>query len=352
MVSPQQRQQWEAEQRKLAELRVEEDRVDWTFVSSEAGAAEACSFPGLERIAGVDVSFFGDGTYAVATVVVLRYPKLTVLFEKSACFRLAIPYVPGFLAFREVPALTTLLRQVPRNFTPQVILVDGNGAFHPRRCGAATHLGVSVDLPTIGVAKEVMRVDEVNTTVARQVAESLQCPGDMAPLGPLAVLLRPGSGKKTLVVSSGHRVSLNTSAALTAALCTASSLPEPIRQADHRSRRCVQAWYNGEDVEYLEAPRLQHLQLLLKLGKDPSCKSQPSVSTTSSACRRGKRTSGLTWRVKETVSNDQDNKEQKEIHRVKECSNDDATSRQDTQKTPTLSSYLFGWLCECFTRES
>ncbi|CAK9040748.1 Endonuclease V [Durusdinium trenchii] len=257
MTSKEQRKQWEAEQKTLAALRVQEDLLDWSC--SEDG------FPDLHRVAGVDVSFFADGTYAIATVVVLSFPQLKVLWERSAAFRLSVPYVPGFLAFREVPALAQLMDSVPCALKPQVVLVDGNGAFHPRGCGAATHLGITVDLPTIGVAKDVLKVGEVNSSLARRVSLTL-APGQWASLCEVAALFRPrtdpaGMGKP-LVVSPGHRISLETALQLTRAIC-GTSAPEPVRQADLRSRRAVKAWHAGQEatrVEYLSNPRLRHLE--------------------------------------------------------------------------------------------
>ncbi|CAJ1384499.1 unnamed protein product [Effrenium voratum] len=263
MASKHQKQQWSAEQEALAVLRVEEDDLDWRC---EEG------FPGLRRVGGVDVSFFADGTYAIATVVVLSFPDLEVLCERTACFRLAVPYVPGFLAFREVPALTQLLDQLPPKHRPQVVLADGNGAFHPRKCGAATHLGITAKLPTIGVAKEVQQVGEVNTSMAQKLARTLR-PGDSALLCPVAALLQVNEGSRPLVVSPGHRISLSSALRLVAALCRSGTSPEPIRQADRRSRKAVKAWHAGQHVEYLQAPRLGHLEKMLALKAET--KSEP-----------------------------------------------------------------------------
>eukprot|EP00438_Fugacium_kawagutii_P003737 Skav234641 [mRNA] locus=scaffold1609:280952:290795:+ [translate_table: standard] len=255
MTSKEQRKQWEAEQKTLASLRIEEDAFDWS--------CEAPDFPGLKRICGVDVSFFSDQTYAIATVVVLSFPKLEVLWERSAAFRLSVPYVPGFLAFREawlVPALSQLMDSVPCALKPQVVLVDGslsvptwlrpsgsrNGVFHPRGCGAATHLGITVDLPAIGVAKDVLQVGAVNSSLARRIGATLR-PGEWAPLCAVAGLLKPSSGGKPLVVSPGHRITLSSAMRLTVALSRPrwGSSPEPIRQADLRSRKAVRAWHAG-----------------------------------------------------------------------------------------------------------
>lgn len=248
------RDAWSAEQDRLAKMCVDTDQFDWC-VHGEL-------IEGLRLVAGVDVSFFPDGVHAVAGVVVLSFPNLSVVYERCATFKLRVPYMPGFLAFREVPALKAMLDKIPEGSRPQAVLVDGNGVFHPRRCGAATHLGIVTSLPTVGVAKDVLHVGDVNALVARQVAEKLQ-PGDWAPLvgnetthgDHLAALLRPKIFKKTLVVSVGHRISLNSAIVLTAALCKESAIPEPIRQADLRSRAAVRGWFEWTPVPKLKLPR-------------------------------------------------------------------------------------------------
>mmetsp|Transcript_6718 Transcript_6718/g.16669 ORF Transcript_6718/g.16669 Transcript_6718/m.16669 type:complete len:415 (+) Transcript_6718:50-1294(+) len=245
------RQAWAAEQERLSALCVDHDDLDWDIHGPSVG--------GLEHVAGVDVSFFPDRVHAVAAVVVLSYPDLELLYERCATFKLTVPYMPGFLAFREVPALKAMLERVPRRWRPQAVLVDGNGVFHPRRCGAATHLGIVTGLPTIGVAKDILHVGDVNASLKRKVAKKLEGPCDWAPLAGddaivgdhLAVLLRPSCGKRTLVVSAGHRISLNTAVALTASLCRA-SIPEPIRQADIQSRAAVRAWFEGTPLRKLK----------------------------------------------------------------------------------------------------
>jgi deoxyinosine 3'endonuclease (endonuclease V) len=240
-----------AEQERLAQLCICTDQVDWRVHGKFVH--------GLYYVAGVDVSFFPDKLHAVAAVVVLSYPDMEVVYERCAFFRLTVPYMVGFLAFREVPALKIMLEKIPSEYTPQAVLVDGNGVFHPRRCGSATHLGILTDLPTIGVAKEVLKVKDVGVRVASQIAETLQEASSWAPLvkdgdttgEPLAMLLRPNFGKKTVVVSVGHKVSLNTAVVLTASLCK-STIPEPIRQADLRSRAAVRAWFDGVSLAKLK----------------------------------------------------------------------------------------------------
>lgn len=99
---------------------------------------------------------------AIASLAVLSFPDLTAVYQDYAIVDLCMPYVPGFLTFREVPALLPLLDRLRARrpeLWPQLLLVDGNGALHPRGAGIAAHLGVLTGIPTVGVAKELYAVD-------------------------------------------------------------------------------------------------------------------------------------------------------------------------------------------------
>mmetsp|Transcript_40412 Transcript_40412/g.91225 ORF Transcript_40412/g.91225 Transcript_40412/m.91225 type:complete len:368 (-) Transcript_40412:7-1110(-) len=239
---------WNEEQERLARLRVVHDQLECTV---DQGAVH-----GLTRMAGVDISFFPDTGHAVAAVVVLSFPELHVVYEQCATVRITVPYIPGYLAFREIPFLESMLRDIDSRVAPQVVLVDGNGAFHPRQCGAATHLGVALDIPTIGVAKTVMRVGSIGRKEASKLSKMLTSPGKWAMFAepgqePLAVLLRPGNGSKTLVVSPGHRVALQTAAAIVSAV-SHGGMPEPLRLADSKSRAAVRQWLAGVSLPELK----------------------------------------------------------------------------------------------------
>lgn len=233
---------WNTEQERLAERRVDKDDLDDWSVDEDG------KIRGLTRIAGVDLSFFPDARHAVAAVVVLSFPDLEVIGEQCGTVELTVPYVPGYLAFREVPPLAQMVQRLSSELAPQLLFVDGNGAFHPRRCGSATHLGIIVDLPTVGIAKEVMMVGRLGKKKAETILQDLGR-GDWAYFAeegepPLAALYKAGEGKKALVVSQGNRVSLSTAVAVTRAV-TKHALPEPIRQADLRSHRAVSEWLSG-----------------------------------------------------------------------------------------------------------
>uniref|UniRef100_A0A8C8B3H1 Endonuclease V n=1 Tax=Otus sunia TaxID=257818 RepID=A0A8C8B3H1_9STRI len=224
---------WEREQAQLQASVVEEDTEEWQKDSS---------FRGLERVGGVDLSYIkGDDTSACASLVVLSYPALEVLYEDCRMVAVSAPYVAGFLAFREVPFLVEAvqrLQQEQPKLKPQVLLVDGNGLLHPRGFGVACHLGVLTDLPCIGVAKNLLQVDGlVRDELHREQIRSLQREGDTFPLTGtsgrvLGMALRSYNNScKPLYVSVGHRVCLQTAVRLVKSCCRY-RIPEPIRQPD------------------------------------------------------------------------------------------------------------------------
>ncbi|NXJ70301.1 ENDOV Endonuclease, partial [Rostratula benghalensis] len=223
-----------SEQARLGGSVVEEDTEEW---QKDAG------FAGLERVGGVDLSYIkGDETSACASLVVLSYPAMEVLYEDCRMVTVTTPYVAGFLAFREVPflveAVQRLQQEEPR-LRPQVLLVDGNGLLHPRGFGVACHLGVLTDLPSIGVAKNLLQTDGLaRNELHREQIRSLQKEGDMFPLkgtsGRVRGMVSCGDNKnssKPLYISVGHRVSLETAVRLVKSCCRY-RIPEPIRQVE------------------------------------------------------------------------------------------------------------------------
>ncbi|NWR06356.1 ENDOV Endonuclease, partial [Paradoxornis webbianus] len=225
------------EQARLKASVVEEDTEEWQ---------KDPHFTGLERVGGVDLSYIkGDESRACASLVVLSYPALEVLYQDCRMVAVSAPYVAGFLAFREVPVLVEAVQRLQREepqLQPQVLLVDGNGLLHPRGFGTACHLGVLTDLPCIGVAKNLLQVDGlVRDELHREQVRSLQRSGEAFPLTGtsgkvLGMVLRSyNNSSKPLYVSVGHRVSLDTAVRLVRGCCRF-RVPEPIRQADIRSR--------------------------------------------------------------------------------------------------------------------
>ncbi|KAL6038051.1 hypothetical protein STEG23_019392 [Scotinomys teguina] len=228
---------WKREQARLKARMVDRDTEAWQ---------RDPTFSGLQRVGGVDVSFVnGDSDRACASLVVLSYPELKVVYEDSHMVHLKAPYVSGFLAFREVPFLVELVQRLQEkepDFMPQVLLVDGNGMLHQRGFGVACHLGVLTGLPCIGVAKKLLQVDGLeNNSLHKEKIVLLQAGGDTFPLmgnsGALLGMALKSHDHSTnpLYVSVGHRISLEVAVRLTHHCCRF-RIPEPIRQADIRSR--------------------------------------------------------------------------------------------------------------------
>lgn len=173
-------------------------------------------------VAGVDASY---RDVAKAAVVALSFPALDVLETAVAVREIPFPYVPGLLSFREAPAVLDALAKLRAR--PDVLIFDGQGLAHPRRLGLASHLGVYLDLPSVGCAKSrlVGRYDEPGPTM-----------GDRSPLMDrgevIGTVLRTKPRTNPLFVSVGHKVDLETAVGLVLACLRGYRLPEPTRLAD------------------------------------------------------------------------------------------------------------------------
>ncbi|BDI14691.1 endonuclease V [Nostoc cf. commune SO-36] len=179
----------------------------------------------IQYVAGVDMGFEANGTISRAAVVVLSFPDLQVIETSLAHRPTTFPYVPGFLSFREIPAVLDALEKIKT--TPDIILCDGQGIAHPRRLGIASHLGLLIDMPTIGVAKSklVGKNEEVPETKGSR--QPLIYKGET-----IGAVLRSRTGVKPLYISSGHRVSLPTAIDYVLRCTTKYRLPETTRLAD------------------------------------------------------------------------------------------------------------------------
>ena len=188
----------------------------------------------LRLIAGLDVAYAVDESCVAGAVTLLDADETLELVETATVLRpVDFPYVPGLLAFREIPALLDALARLER--VPDVLVCDGYGLAHPRRFGLACHLGVLTGIPTFGVAKTAFigRYDDPGPErgAATDLAESGEVVGRV---------LRTRSGTKPVFVSVGHRIGLAAATELTLRLTTPGyRLPETTRQADQASRRAL-----------------------------------------------------------------------------------------------------------------
>lgn len=187
-------------------------------------------YPPLRLIAGVDVGFEGRGQITRAAAVLLRADNLELVAHSVARLPTSMPYVPGLLSFRELPAVLQALRDLPR--VPDLVYCDGLGIAHPRRLGIASHLGVVSGLPTIGVAKKILVGEHAELPTTRGARVPLEHGGEQ-----VGWVLRSKDRVKPLIVSPGHRVSLASAADLVMVCCRGYRLPEPTRLADRLASR-------------------------------------------------------------------------------------------------------------------
>ncbi|CAL9363189.1 endonuclease V [Streptomyces sp. enrichment culture] len=209
------------------EARAVQDALRARVVRDEPGPS-----PGTGRVTGVDVAYDDARDVVAAAAVVLDAATLDVVAEATAVGRIAFPYVPGLLAFRELPAVLAALGALP--CPPGLVVCDGYGLAHPRRFGLAAHLGVLTGLPAIGVAKNPFTFTHADPAAPR---------GSSSPLldgaEEVGRALRTRDAVKPVYVSVGHRVDLDNACAHTLALTPAYRLPETTRRADALCRRAL-----------------------------------------------------------------------------------------------------------------
>ena len=178
-------------------------------------------FGELRQIGGVDQSFMDDKI--ISGIVVLEYDSLEVVERVHSIQTVNYPYIPTFLSFREGPAIVSAFEKLKN--LPNILLVDGAGINHPRRAGIATHIGVALNVPTIGITKKILcgegkdpaQVGEANLLIYE--GKNVGC------------LLKSTNRSRAIVVAPGHRVSLDSSLYIVKACLRGHKLPEPVRLA-------------------------------------------------------------------------------------------------------------------------
>ncbi|MEV6117060.1 endonuclease V [Streptomyces sp. NPDC052109] len=188
--------------------------------------------PGTGRVTGVDVAYDDELDLVAAAAVVLDAATLDVVAEATAVGRVSFPYVPGLLAFREIPTVRAALDRLP--CAPGLVVCDGYGLAHPRRFGLASHLGVLTGLPVVGVAKNPFTFTYDEPGPERGGSAPL-----LAGTEEVGRALRTRDGVRPVFVSVGHRVSLDNAVAHTLALTPHYRLPETTRRADALCRRAL-----------------------------------------------------------------------------------------------------------------
>ncbi|MFJ8079568.1 endonuclease V [Streptomyces sp. NPDC096205] len=215
------------------EARAVQDELRGRVVLDEPGPP-----PGTGHVTGVDVAYDDEHDLVAAAAVVLDAASLDVVAEATAVGRVSFPYVPGLLAFREIPTVRAALDALP--CPPGLVVCDGYGLAHPRRFGLASHLGVLTGLPTIGVAKNPFTFTHDDLAASRGSTAALLAGGEE-----VGRALRTRDGVKPVYVSVGHRVSLDNACAHVLHLTPRYRLPETTRHADALCRQALRGASGG-----------------------------------------------------------------------------------------------------------
>ncbi|MFS7360630.1 deoxyribonuclease V [Rahnella inusitata] len=199
-------------------------------------------FPTPTLIAGVDVGFEQGGDVTRAAVAVLRYPSLELVEYQIARVPTVMPYIPGFLSFRELPALLQAWQQLTSR--PYLVLVDGQGIAHPRRLGVASHFGLMIDVPTIGVAKSRL-CGQFLPLGEELYSQQALYEGDEQ----IGWVWRSKLRCNPLFISPGNRISMESALYWVEHCMRQYRLPEPTRWADAvaSNRPAFQRWQRLSD---------------------------------------------------------------------------------------------------------
>jgi deoxyribonuclease V len=189
--------------------------LEWTGGEIRFVAAADCSYDREEKRIG-------------AAAVVMTWPGLEIVETAQAVLPLGLPYIPGFLSFREGPAYFAVLGKL--SLRPDVFLFDGNGIAHPRRMGLASHIGLRLDRPSVGCAKTAFF--PFRTPAVRRGACTVYMNRKGEKVG---LCLRTRAGVQPVFVSPGHRIDIRLAGKLVLA-ASRFRIPEPLREAHRLSR--------------------------------------------------------------------------------------------------------------------
>lgn len=222
---------------------------EWLFPSSISAAEEAQrlmarkvvkedAFSSPQSIGGMDVSnnLYDPAQMVYASAVVLNYPKLEIIEQATAAQKQEFSYIPGLLGFRESPVLIKAFKSLHKK--PDLLFIDGHGISHPRGLGIASHVGVLLDIPTIGVAKSIL-VGHPAATLDDEPGSQvlLQWKGQC-----IGMLIRSKARSNPLIISIGHRISLESAVQLVRSCLKGYRLPEPTRQAHLLANACRRSY--------------------------------------------------------------------------------------------------------------
>ena len=183
----------------------------------------------IRVIAGIDVAFPNKGKTTRAAIVLLQYPSLNVIEQVVCESPTVLPYIPGVLSFREGGVIIKAMQQLQNS--PDILMFDGQGIAHPMGLGIASHIGVILNIPTIGIAKSCLTGDYNEPDTFKGAISDLSVRGEN-----IGYVVRTRENVKPLFISPGHRITKEQAVLLALECVTKFRLPEPTRLADKLSK--------------------------------------------------------------------------------------------------------------------
>ncbi len=185
------------------------------------------SIQNIKMIAAADVSFNRFSKFLYAAIVLIAFPTMELQSVHAGRFKANFPYIPGYLSFREAPPVLELFNKIES--IPDVLLCDGQGVAHPRGLGLASHLGLFLDLPSIGCAKSVLVGEYEEPDMAKGNHTDLVYNGNI-----VGAALRTRTGVKPVYVSAGHKIDLSSAIEIVLKCSPKYRIPEPLRIAHEK----------------------------------------------------------------------------------------------------------------------
>ena len=187
------------------------------------------TFSKVRTIGGGDVAYSKNGNLLFGAIVILSFPDMEILDMATADGQIPFPYIPTLLTFREGPILIKTFQRL--KIKPDIMIFDGQGIAHPRGMGLASHMGLWLNLPSIGCAKTALLDEFISPGPSKGSYEWIRREGKK-----VGAVLRTKENVKPLFVSPGHRIDLLTSIQLLLESCWGFRIPEPLRKAHQLSR--------------------------------------------------------------------------------------------------------------------
>ncbi|GAC1466535.1 MAG: deoxyribonuclease V [Ktedonobacteraceae bacterium] len=185
----------------------------------------------VRLVAGVDMAINEEHEAARAAVVLLTYPEMAVVERHVYEEAIRMPYIPGLLSFREAPSVLGAFKKLRKR--PDLVLVDGQGIAHPRRIGIGAHLGLWLEIPTIGCAKSILTGHYNKDALGEEAGSWVPLLNKKETIG---AVVRTRTRVSPMIISPGHLISLETSIRYVLACTRGYRLPEPTRIADKLSK--------------------------------------------------------------------------------------------------------------------